>query len=71
MNPQPEIPEFLLNSVADTAKEAIRLQEAHGGFWGECPGRPVSDWLDQIRNEETRLGYWEWAVVQDDWEDEE
>ena len=36
-------------------------KEKHGGHWGQDPNYPVSDWQSEIMNDDTRLGYWEWA----------
>jgi hypothetical protein len=36
--------------------------EGHGGYWdGEHPRYPVDNWVESIRNGDTRQGYWEWA----------
>jgi len=35
----------------------------HGGYWdGECAEFPREDWEYEVRNGDTRLGYWEWAA---------
>lgn len=36
------------------------LCRAHGGFWGESPAHPRSDWQDDVTANLTSLGYWEW-----------
>jgi len=33
-----------------------------GDFWGSDPLVPVSDWQSEVASEETRLGYWEYAL---------
>lgn len=34
----------------------------HGGYWkGECRNLPVEDWIYEVCNGDTRLGYWEWV----------
>jgi hypothetical protein len=38
-----------------------RLQERHGGSWGEFPDFPVADWRCHVVNDETRQGYWDWV----------
>lgn len=36
--------------------------EKHGGYWeGEDPESPLADWKYEVANDDTRLGYWEWA----------
>ena len=42
---------------------AEALKEAHGGMWGEHPEFPVDDWLYEVDNGDTRLGYWVWVAV--------
>lgn len=32
------------------------------GVWGEHPDCPVADWRNQVANDETRAGYWEWVA---------
>ncbi len=41
---------------------AKALKEAHGGHWGELEGHDVADWRYEVANEDTKLGYWEWAA---------
>ena len=40
------------------------LSEKHGGYWGEHPLYSPSDWQEHVRNNETRLGYWEYVETQ-------
>ena len=37
------------------------FKDKHGGHWGEHPEFPVSDWQHDVAENNTRLGYWEWA----------
>lgn len=38
------------------------LADRFGGYWsGEHPDYPVEDWQGECANDDTRLGYWEWA----------
>ena len=51
--------------VADTSnlsEKAEALKEANGGHWGELAGHDVADWRYEVANEDTKLGYWEWAA---------
>jgi hypothetical protein len=41
---------------------AEQLKEAHGGMWGEHADFPVEDWVMEVTNNDTRLGYWEWVA---------
>ena len=40
------------------------LKAKHGGNWGSHPNLPVADWQYQVANDGTRLGYWEWVLVE-------
>lgn len=31
------------------------------GYWGEHPEHSVEEWLDEIANNDTRMGYWDWV----------
>lgn len=43
-------------------KEMEEFIEKHGGYWdGQDPEYTYSDWKWAVTNEDTRLGYWEWA----------
>ena len=44
------------------AVEAIALEDEYG-HWGSHPDFPISDWQDEVSNDETRLGYWYWVEV--------
>lgn len=39
------------------------LQDRFGGPWGECPAHPRFDWVTEVANDDTSLGYWEWLAV--------
>ncbi len=55
-------------------KDLEKFIEHYGGYWkGECPEAPVSDWQFEVKSNDTRLGYWEWAhkTVVSDMRDEE
>lgn len=32
------------------------------GIWGDCQDFPRVDWREEVRNEATQLGYWEWVI---------
>uniref|UniRef100_A0A6M3LT21 Uncharacterized protein n=1 Tax=viral metagenome TaxID=1070528 RepID=A0A6M3LT21_9ZZZZ len=43
-------------------------------IWDNHPDFPVEDWMHEVSNDDTRLGYWEWVrakIEQNDWDDEE
>ena len=43
-------------------REIVKFCEKHGGHWhGEYKKYPVKDWMDDVKNGNTRLGYWEAA----------
>ena len=41
-------------------------REAHRGKWGEHHAYPVAAWSRAVANGDTRLGYWEWVIAQDE-----
>lgn len=42
-----------------------KFKEKYGGHWGEGhPDYPLEDWRLEVINNDTRLGYWEWAWKQ-------
>jgi hypothetical protein len=32
------------------------------GPWGSDPEHPVSDWKNEVQNDETRLSYFDWVI---------
>lgn len=38
-----------------------RFWDDFGGYWGEHPDHPAADWQDEVRNGDTRQGYWGWV----------
>lgn len=52
--------------MKDIRDEARELAATHGGFWGQHPQWPDSDWRTEVQNGDTRLGYWEWVANQID-----
>lgn len=32
-------------------------------YWGEDPEWPSRDWIFEVAEENTRLGYWEWVAT--------
>jgi len=34
---------------------------AKDGVWGEHPEYPRSDWVSEVRNNDTSLGCWDWV----------
>jgi len=37
-----------------------------GSIWDDHPNQPVDDWIYEVSNGDTRLGYWDWARSQDE-----
>ena len=31
------------------------------GYWGTHPDKHLEDWQNEVANDYTRLGYWEWV----------
>lgn len=40
--------------------QEIRAQDA----WGTVAGFPRETWIDEVRNRDTQLGYWDWVCHQ-------
>jgi hypothetical protein len=32
------------------------------GYWGEHPDHPCQQWMEDVSNEGTRMGYWDWVI---------
>jgi hypothetical protein len=43
------------------------LKAQHGGHWGTHPDHKPADWVSEVHQGNTRLGYWEWlsAMLED------
>lgn len=52
----------LLYSARNLTAEDFRQ---HFGHWGENPDHPVSDWAAEAKNNDTRMGYWEWVAARE------
>jgi hypothetical protein len=44
------------------ALKALDLAAHFGGTWGEEWHHEVGAWAEEVANEDTRLGYWEWVA---------
>ena len=43
--------------------EVAKLARENGGYWdGEHPTHTVATWRHEVREGNTRQGYWEWAL---------
>ena len=40
---------------------ALEWKEKHG-YWSEHPLHPLEDWRSEVINQDTKQGYWGWAV---------
>ena len=36
----------------------------NANYWAEDPDYTVAAWQDEVGNDDTRLGYWDWVLVQ-------
>lgn len=43
-------------------EDPLELARENGGHWGEHGLYPVDDWRHEVKNDDTRLGYWEWVA---------
>ena len=46
----------------DYGLTAEQLRDKYGGYWEEHPKYPITDWHHEVADDNTRLGYWEWAA---------
>ena len=53
------MPTLTFEEVAEYAHE---IAADYGGYWGEHPDYPLSDWQDEVAADDTRWGYWEWVA---------
>ena len=37
------------------------ISEQFGGFWSVHPDYSIEDWQNEVANDCTRKGYWEWV----------
>jgi len=44
------------------SEEARRLADRYGGVWKDHPDFAVSEWQYEVRNGDTRAGYWDWVL---------
>ena len=52
------------NGIKKETSGEQSMQEMHGGLWGEHPVYPITDWRNEVSNDDTRLGYWDWVAHQ-------
>jgi len=48
------------------SNEAKILARKHGGHWGEHPEHSQYEWVIDVSENNTRLGYWDWVLDQID-----
>ena len=51
--------------------DIVQFIEKHSkgqGHWSDHPDYPIEDWRLEIKNNDTRQGYWEWVYSQVDGE---
>jgi hypothetical protein len=44
-----------------TINQLIEKFGGDHGYWGEHPNFPVQDWKNEVSNNDTKQGYWEWV----------
>ncbi len=42
-------------------KTRIKAEDKEKYYWMDHPGFPSTDWIYEVNNGDTRLGYWEWV----------
>lgn len=50
---------------------AWKLCNKNGGIWGSYPKYPKEDWVSEVINNDTVLGYWNWVSVHVEQEEDE
>ena len=45
-----------------TASEFRQHFGEEADYWGEVPAYPVSDWISEVQDNDTRAGYWGWVI---------
>ena len=48
---------------SDDLPKSTELREARG-TWGEMADHPRADWREEVANNDTSRGYWEWVAAQ-------
>lgn len=48
--------------VGQFHEQAEALANKYGGYWSEHPDYPLSNWIQEVRDGDTRLGYWPWVL---------
>lgn len=46
------------------ASEFHRQFGDNADFWGEDAQFSVEEWQEEVSNDDTRLGYWDWVLCQ-------
>ncbi len=58
-----EIIEDMHNAISSVKREGFAYE--HMNHWNEFDGHPVADWQAEVQANETRLGYFAWAMQRD------
>lgn len=53
----------LVDPKADHELSVLQLEDKYtgSGGWGECPDWPRQVWREEVMNENTQCGYWDWT----------
>lgn len=61
----PQMREALLAAGVAEEPDWLKLANQHGGPWANHPDHPLQDWQYQVTNGDTRMGYWEWVLSEE------
>lgn len=48
----------------DLSLDDAQLCDKYGGYWGAHPYYGLGDWRNEVANNHTRCGYWDWVFNQ-------
>ncbi|SHX04885.1 Uncharacterised protein [Mycobacteroides abscessus subsp. abscessus] len=43
-------------------REITKKYGVYFSYWGSDETFPVTDWQEDVSNDDTRLGYWDWVA---------
>ena len=68
--PYADNPDLCVAEVVTTGETCNRDRAAHvpQSIWDDDPDYPVAGWQDEVANDDTRLGYWQWVEAQREWQ---
>ncbi|MCF8026678.1 MAG: hypothetical protein K9K82_14470 [Desulfobacteraceae bacterium] len=58
---------FLCDACEEAENGRVTAEDLRNlyGHWGCHPDHLVSEWIEEVQNKDTRLGYWEWVAARE------